>query len=536
MSREGLSMRKVREILRLRLGVGLPVRQVADSCKVGAGTVSEYEKRFREAGLVWRLPEDVDDAFLERVVRSRPENFTHNRPLPDPDYLLKEMKRPHVTLHLLWLEYRERHPNGYGYTQFCHHYNQAKMKVDVVLRQEHRAGEKLFTDYAGDHLYITDPKTGELTAASIFVAVLGASNCTFAEATADMSLASWVSSHVRAFEFFGGIPEIVVPDNTKCAVIRSDRYEPDLNPTFAEMAAHYSTAIIPARVRKPRDKAKVEAGVLVVERWILAALRNRTFFSLSEMNEAIAELLERLNARKFKAVNSTRQDLYETLDKPALKPLPQTRYAFAEWKTAKVNIDYHISAAKCLYSVPYQLAGYQVDVRMTATVVEIFHKNRRVASHIRGYREGGVSTNPDHMPKSHQKYLEWTPSRIISWAGRIGPATGALAQKILESRPHPEVGFRSCLGIIRLAHDFGTERLEAACARALTCHAYSYKNVKSILTNGLDRVPLKTDSDQLTLPSHSNIRGKEYYQSVSPPAEIGPSMRNVTHQPEAGSN
>jgi transposase len=327
-----------------------------------------------------------------------------------------------------------------------------------------------------------------------------------------MNLASWIGSHVRAFEFFGGVPEIVVPDNTKCAVIRPDRYEPDLNPSFAEMAAHYGTAVIPARVRKPRDKAKVENGVLVVERWILAALRNRTFFSLAEINEAIGELLDRLNAREFKAIKSTREQLFETLDKPALKPLPATRYTFAEWRSAKVNIDYHISVAKHLYSVPYQLAGEQLDVRMTATTVEAFHKHRRVVSHIRSYREGGVTTKDEHMPDSHRRYLEWTPSRIIGWAARTGPATAALVEKIMQMKPHPEMGFRSCLGIIRLGKDFGIDRLEAACARALRAKAYSYKSVKSILSSGLDRAPAKEKPRQLTL-EHSNIRGADYYKN-----------------------
>ncbi len=513
MSREGLSMRKVREVLRLRLGVGLSVRQVANSCKVSVGTVTEYEKRFREAGLSWPLPEDMDDPALERIVRAKQGNFKHNRSLPDGSYLLSEMKRAHVTLHLLWLEYREVNPDGYGYTQFCHYCNEAKAKADVVLRQEHRAGEKLFTDYAGDHLHVTNPKTGEMTPVAIFVAVLGASNYTYAEATTDMALASWIGSHVRAFEFFGGVPQIVVPDNTKCAVIKPDRYEPDLNPTFAEMAAHYATAVIPARVGKPRDKAKVENGVLVVERWVLAALRNRTFFSVAEVNDAIDELLERLNNRKFKAIDATRRELFEKLDAPALRPLPATRYTFAEWRSAKVNIDYHISVAKSLYSVPYQLAREQVDVRLSATTVEVFFKNRRVASHIRSYKEGSATTNSDHMPKSHRRYLEWTPSRIISWASRVGPATAALVERILQSKPHPEMGFRSCLGVIRLGKDFGDDRLEAACERALKSNAYYYKSVKSILSNGLDRIPVKESTGQLAFAEHRNIRGRDYYRN-----------------------
>jgi len=439
MPQEGLSMRKVREILRLRLGVGLSSRQVAKSCRVSSSTVLEYEKRARDAGLSWPLPEDLDDAALEQLVRARLEVTKQDRPVPDISYIVQEMRRPHVTLSLLWLEYKAANPDGYQYTQFCRYYNCEKKKLDVVLRQEHRAGEKLFTDYAGDTVPITNPTTGEITPAYVFVAVLGASNYTFAEATIDLSLPSWIGSHIRAFEFFGAAPQIVVPDNTKCAVIKPDRYEPDLNPAFAGMAAHYSTAVIPTRVAKPRDKAPVEAGVLLVERWILAALRNRTFFSVRELNRAIAGLLERLNSRKFKRMNSTRRELFESLDKPAMRPLPPTRYEFLEWRTAKVGIDYYIVADKHFYSVPYQLVGEQVDVRLSQFTVEILYKNRRVASHIRSFVEGGYTTNSEHRPKSHQAHLEWTPSRIISWAQKTGPATAALVERIMRSRPHPEM-------------------------------------------------------------------------------------------------
>jgi transposase len=473
----------------------------------------EYVERARDAGLTWPLPEDMDDAALERALRSRLTSDP-KRPLPDIGYLAGEMKKKHVTLHLLWLEYRERHPDGYGYTQFCHYYDQAKQKLSITLRQHHKAGEKLFTDYAGDTLSIIDPETGESSPVNIFVATLGATNYTYAEGVLWMDVASWTASHVRALEYIGGVPEIVVPDNTKCAVIKPDRYEPDLNREFAEMASHYGFAIIPARVRKPRDKAKVENGVLVVERWILARLRNRTFTNLAEVNKAIRELLDDLNGRKLKRMNATRRELFERLDAPALAPLPQRRYEYAEWKTAKVNIDYHVAVAKHFYSVPYQLVGEQVEVRLTATAVEILYKNRRVASHLRNYMEGRFTTLPEHMPKSHQKYLEWTPSRIISWAGTNGPNTAALVKRILESRPHPEQGYRSCLGIIRLSDIYPLERIEAASERALRCNALSCKSVKSILEKGLDRIPMM-NAPENTPRAHANIRGSEYYSRSS---------------------
>ena len=510
MSRKGLSMRTVREILRLRLGVGLSADNVAKSCKISKATVLQYEKRFIESGMSWPVPDDMDDTALKRIVRKPREKGKPRHELPDMTHLIEEMRRPHVTLYLLWMEYREANPNGYSYTQFCYYYKEAKKHLDVTLRQFHKAGEKVFTDYAGDTATIIDPKTGSKIPVYLFVATLGASSYTFAEGVVCMNTPSWIDSHIHAFEFFGGVPEIIVPDNTKCAVIRPDRYEPDLNPEFADMAAHYGAAVIPARVRRPRDKAKVENAVLVAERWILAALRNRTFFSLAELNEAIAELLERLNSRKFKQIDATRSELFAKLDAPALAPLPVNRYQFAEWAKAKVNIDYHISVAKHLYSVPYQLAGKNVEVKMTATFVEILHENRRVASHIRSYVEGGFTTNPSHRPKSHQKYLEWTPSRIISWAGSKGPNIAALVAKILESRPHPEMGYRSCLGIIRLAGKFTAERVEATSERALRCNAISYTSVKSILTKGLDKLPLRETPEYVPV-SHANIRGKEYY-------------------------
>ena len=410
---------------------------------------------------------------------------------------------------------RRSDPEGYQYSQFCHLYHQWAEKLDPCLHQEYRAGEKLFVDYAGQTMEITDPETGEIHEAQIFVATLGASNYTFAEATLSQDLPSWIQSHVHAFEFFQGVTEILVPDNLRDAVTRSCRYEPDLNASYREMAEHYGAVIIPARVAKPRDKAKVESGVLQVERWVLAPLRHRTFFSLAELNEAIQKQLEFLNNRPFEKLQATRKSLFETLEKPVLKPLPIHRFVFAEWKTARVNIDYHIEVDHHYYSVPYQLIHEKVEVRLTDTTVEVFLKGRRVASHLRSYLPGKYTTLPEHMPKSHQKYLEWTPSRLIQWAGTIGPQTQKLLTFILENRPHPEQGYRSCLGVLRLKKRYTPERLEAACARALAFKAYSYKNVESILKNGLDQQPLdRSSSSQTRLPllEHENLRGRQYYQ------------------------
>jgi transposase len=358
---------------------------------------------------------------------------------------------------------------------------------------------------------VQDPVSGVIREAQLFVATLGASNYTYAYASYSQDLPSWIKAHVNAFDFFGGVPEIIIPDNLKSGVTKPCYYEPDINPTYLDMANHYGTAIIPARIGKPKDKAKVESAVGFAERWIIAALRNHTFFSLQELNKAIAEKLTELNNRNFQKMEGSRRSLFEAIDKPALKQLPQSPYEYALWKKHRVNVDYHITVDNHHYSVPYQLVKEQVDVRLTATTVEILFKNKRVASHPRSYIKWQHTTLAEHMPKAHQKYLEWSPSRIINWAGQNGPQTAALVAKILESRKHPEQGFRSCLGIMRLAKHYSPQRLEAACARALILKAYSYKNVKSILQNGLDRQPWPQDVNAIKPVQHYNIRGKDYY-------------------------
>jgi transposase len=508
-------VRKIKEVLRLHYEKRLSTREIAKSLSIGRSTVHDYLYRSQRAGLNWSLAADLDETSLEQQLYPPVACITQEkRQMPSMEYLYQEVKKKGVTLQLLWHEYKEANPDGYQYSRFCYHYQQWVQKLDLCLRQEYRAGEKLFVDYAGQTMEITDPETGEIQEVQIFVATLGASNYTFAEPTLSQGLSSWIQSHVHAFEFFGGVPEILVPDNLKSAVTGPCRYEPDLNATYRELAEHYGAVIIPARVAKPQDKAKVESGVLQVEHWVLAPLRNRTFFSLSELQAAIAEKLEALNNRPFQKLESTRRILFETLEKPILKPLPVHPYVFAEWKNARVNIDYHIEVDHHYYSVPYQLVHEKLDVRFTDTSVEVFFKSRRVASHQRSYRQGAHTTLREHMPKSHQRYLEWTPSRLIRWAGQIGPHTQNLVACILENRPHPEQGFRSCLGLLRLRKTYSPERLEAACARALQMKAYSYKNVESILKNGLDRQPLTPASSQTPLPllEHANLRGREYYQ------------------------
>ncbi len=514
MAARRLSMRKLKEVLRLKWQNACSNKQIAKSCNIARSTVREYLRRAQDAGLKWPLDPELDDTVVENLLF--PVRETGNCPerqMPSMEYLYNELKKKSVTLQLLWYEHKQANPDGYQYSHFCDLYRRWVKKLDVSLRQEHRAGEKLFIDYAGQTVPIIDRSTGEIIEAQIFLATLGASNYTYAEATLSQDLPSWIKSHVHAFEFFQGVPEILVPDNLKAGVTKPCRYEPDINPTYQDLAEHYGTTVIPARAGKPKDKAKVESAVLVAERWILAALRNHSFFSVAEINKAIAPRLPELNNRKFQKLDTTRRRLFETIDKPALKPIPSRPYEYAEWKKARVNIDYHIEIYRHYYSVAYQLVKEEVDARVTDTTVEVLFKNRRVASHLRSYQEGGFTTLPEHMPKSHQKYLQWTPSRIIKWAGENGPKTQKLVTHILDSRPHPEQGFRSCLGIMRLAKRYCPERLEASCARAILIKAYSYKSVNSILKNGLDQQPLLFEQPEIiTKPvDHPNIRGKQYY-------------------------
>ncbi len=505
-------MRQIREVLRLKWECGLSDRKTGQSLNLSRPAVAEYAKRAHAAGLTWPLPATLDDAALETLLFPLAPVTCGSHPPPDYAVIHRELARKGVTLMLLWEEYKERHPEGYQYSQFCAHYRAYAQGLDLPMRQVHRAGEKCFVDYAGQTIAVCDRTTGELRPAQIFIAVLGASNYTYCEATWSQRLPDWVGSHVRALAYFKAVPQLLVPDNLRSGVSEAHRYEPIVNETYAEMAAHYGTAILPARPRRPRDKAKVEVGVQVVERWILARLRHRTFFSLTELNETIAGLLTRLNDRAFRKLPGSRRERFESLDRPMMKPLPAVPYVFAEWKRARVHIDYHIEVARHYYSVPYRFVGRQVEVRLTANTVEAFHRGGRIASHARSRVPGGHTTVPEHMPRAHREYAAWTPARLIEWAGKTGPATARLVERIMESRAHPQQGFRSCLGILRLEKRYGSSRLEAACMRSLELGATSYRSLESILRRGLDSAALPGRPDPAPIIAHGNVRGPKYYQ------------------------
>ena len=515
MATERLSMRKTREILRQKWAMGRSHREVAASLCVSAGAVGEVLGRARRAGLDTLVAlEALSDEALDALLYGARRTTATERPMPDCRYLYAERRRPGVTLELLHLEYLEKHPGGYQYTQFCEIYRRWLSQRGLSMRQVHRAGEKLFVDYAGKKPHYADAVTGECVECELFVAVLGASNFTFAEATKSQSGPDFIQSHVRAFAFLGGVPEAIVPDQLKSGVTTACRYEPGVQRTYEEMALHYGTTVLPARPASPRDKAKVEVAVQIAERWILARLRDETYFSLDALNVRIAELLDDLNERTMRVYGTSRRVLFERLDRPALRPLPTERFVYADWKRCRVNVDYHVEVDHHYYSVPHALIHEEVEARFSTLTVELLFRGQRVASHRRSDERGRHTTVTEHMPKAHQKHLEWSPSRIVNWAETIGPKTAALVAAILEERRHPEQGYRSCLGLLRLGKRYGNDRLEAACARALAVSARSYRHVDSILKSGLDRLLLPestVDAAPTATTHHENARGRNYY-------------------------
>jgi transposase len=505
-------MRRIRDLLRLKHAQKLSDRAIAASLGMSHGAVGGYLQRARSAELSWPLPPGLDDDdALELLLFPRPTSLrSPSRPVPDWTMIDREMRRRGVTRILLWQEYRANHPDGFGYTWFCERYDAWKGRTRPTMRQSHIGGEKVFVDFAGDTIDVFDPVTGEAQAMKLFVAAMGASSYIYAEALASEGLEDWIGAHVNLFAFLGGAPKAVVPDNLKSAVIKPDRHDPGLNRSYAVMAAHYGMAVLPARPRKPRDKAKVEVAVQIAQRWILARLRNRRFFSLAELNTAIRALLTEVNTRVMRGHGASRADLFATLDRPALTPLPAEPYVFERWKRCRVAPDYHVEIDGAYYSVPFGLIRELVDVRITGRTLEVLHRGRRVASHALSPGRRGHTTVPEHMPSAHRRHGEWTPARLIALAEKTGPSVAAFCETVMMARPHPEQGFRASLGVLALVKTYGADRVDAACRRGMQIGARSVASIRSILKNGLDQSALDLSPDPAPL-RHANIRGQRYY-------------------------
>jgi transposase len=505
-------MRKIYEILRLRYELKCTTRAIGHSLNISPGTVSDYLSRAKAAGITWPLSEEMTEEGLYKQLFLPVAQTEKNRPFPDWDWVYRELRKKGVTLILLWREYRDVYPTGLGYTQFCEHYKTYVKQISPVMKQHHRAGEKTFVDYAGMTILWLDPSTGEIHEAQVFVGSLGASQFSFAEATATQQLPDWIASHVRMWNYFGGVSETVVPDNLKSGVSKSHRYDPDINVNYQQVSEHYGFAIVPARAGKPKDKAKVENAVGCIERQILAPLRHLTFTSIAEINVAIEPRLRAFNRKSFQKMKTSRQELFELLDKPALKALPEQPYQYAEWKQAKINIDYHFVFDEHYYSVPYQYIHKTVELRASKQMVECFYQGKRIAAHPRSFVRYQYSTLKEHMPQNHRAVVEWTPERIKRWAAKIGKNTKQYIEHMIASRPFPEQAFRSCLGLLRLSIRYGEQRLEKACSIALQSGATRYQHVETILKNKMDEVNLSQSNQTPVIAGHLNIRGSDYYK------------------------
>lgn len=505
-------MRKISEVLRQRYELKRSYRDIARSLNISTTTVYDYLARTKAAGIEWPLP----DGILEQDLFSRlflpTKNATKQRPLPDWEWVYQELRKKGVTLRLLWREYRDNHPTGLSYTQFCERYRIYTKATTPVMRQIHKGGEKTFVDYAGTTIPWIDPTTGEVHDAQIFVGSLGASQFTFVEATATQGLPDWIQSHIRMWEYFGGVSEVVVPDNLKSGVTKAHRYDPDINANYQHVGEHYGFAIVPARIYEAKDKAKVENAVGCITRQIIASMRHITFTSIAEINAAIKPRLFEFNKQSFQKMKISRQALFDAVDKPALKPLPPEKYQYADWQLAKIHIDYHFTFDDHYYSVPYKYIHHEVEVRATAKTVECFYERKRIASHPRSYLRYKHSTLKEHMPPAHRAHAEWSPERMKRWANKIGPNTMRFIDKLIASRSFPEQAYRTCLGVLRLGTRYGEARLEKACDIACESGATRYQQIELILKNKLDAIPHSHAANTPVITPHENIRGSDYYK------------------------
>lgn len=510
------SIKKIREVLRLKFKLKLKNRAIGRMVNASPSSISRYSSPFEQQGLKWDQLEPMSDNEINNILYNK-KSICSKQGFIEPDFkrIHQELKLKTVTLQLLWEEYHAIYKeSAYKRTQFCEMYKSWCNKLKATMRQNHKAGDKLFIDYAGSTVPIIDPNSGEIKKAQIFIAVMGASSYTFAEATWTQTLPDWIASHTRAFSFFGGVPALLVPDNLRSCATKACRYEPEINSTYAEMVQHYNTAVLPARPRKPKDKPLAEIGVQVIGRWVLAKLRHQKFFSLFELNQAILPLLIEANLKPFQKLPGSRLSQFESIDKPALKPLPEKPYVYAEFKKAHLGFDYHIEVDGHYYSAPYQLIKEPIEVRITQNVIEIFNKNTRIVSHVRSYRRGAHTTISEHMPKRHQKHMEWTPGRLLGWADSMGQGTFYLTKHLIETKDYPEQAYRACLGLLNLARLYGKERLEAACNRAIHYHTLTRRSVAEILKGGLDKQELlETPSELKRNNHHKNVRGSQYFTS-----------------------
>lgn len=510
---ELLKMNQIKEILRLHFVLGLNQSEISRSVSISRSTVQNYICRAASKGIT---KTNLDDFSEESLVLLFKPDLSNRGKKAEPDYLYiqRELVKKEVTIALLWQEYIEANPEGHSYSGYCSYYHRWKASQKLSMRCSHKSGEKLYVDFAGLTVPVYDSSSGDVSfRAQVFVSVLGASNYIYAEAVPDQSLIHWIGAHVRAFSFYGGVTEIVVPDNLKSGVKKASFYDPEINPGYSDFARHYNLAVIPARVRKPKDKAKAEVGVQVVQRWILAVLRKNRFYSIAELNIAIRVLLEKVNAKKMKSYGVSRKELFDSSEKEFLKPLPLKEYQLYNTKLCRVNIDYHVQVEHHYYSVPFEFVGKVVEVRIREQTVEIIEAGKRIAIHALSKNKYQHTTERSHMPPSHQAMEKWHPTRLISWGEKIGPETKIQVENLLKSKVHPEQSYRACLGLLNLAKKVGGERLESACRRANYLNVASLRRVKSILDTEMDKLALfeGANSAEIEAILHSNIRGSKYY-------------------------
>jgi transposase len=507
-------MDKVREILRLKQQCALGQRAIARALNISRPVVKQYLERLESAGLDYAAIKAMDDDILLKILEGEDQSNSERYQALRGKFseFVKELKQPGVTLLRLWQEYREQHPDGYSYSQFCYHFQLWRSSSELTMHIDHKAGDKMFVDFTGKKLQIVNKQTGELKDVEVFVAILGASQLTYVEAVATQQKHDWIRANQNAFHYFGGVPKAVVPDCLKSAVKKANKYEPDINPEYADFARHYQITILPARPNHPKDKALVEGAVKIVYAWIFAPLRKRRFHSLEELNVAISEELEKYNTKPMQKLGLSRMQLFDQIESAALLPLPPQRYVIRSFKRLKTQFNYHIylSEDKHYYSVPYRHRGKQVLVIYSDSVVEIFYNNQRIAFHKRIRIPNGYSTIKEHMPSNHQAMSDWNPQRLINWAHHLGEYVKVVVEEVLARCQHPEQGYKTCLGILRLSKSFGNLRLNKACQRAISFDHYSYKSIKTILENNLENCQLDCFDP---LPEHQNLRGNQYYQT-----------------------